>query len=76
MINNIVLSGGTTMIPGFAQRIKKTLPHHFENDINFSNHQVIAESNRFISTWIGASMVACNLNKNNNIELPCGECDV
>lgn len=56
MISNIVLSGGTTMMPGFSQRIKKNLSSHFEIENNHT--QIVAEGNRFISTWIGASMVA------------------
>ena len=60
MTNNIVLSGGTTMMPGFSQRIKKTLyiPLN-EMDLNInSNCQIVTEGNRYISTWIGASMIA------------------
>ena len=62
MLQNIVLSGGTTMMPGFAQRIKSTLFHHFEGDFTYSslNHHanIVAELNRDISTWVGGSMVA------------------
>jgi actin-related protein len=59
MSNNIVLSGGTTMIPGFQQRIKTTFMN--SKEIEFSslhNSQIIAEGNRNIATWIGASMIA------------------
>ena len=59
MSNNIVLSGGTTMIPGFQQRIKTTLMN--SKEIEFSslhNSQIIAEGNRNIATWVGASMIA------------------
>ncbi len=59
MLNNVVLSGGTTMMAGFPQRIKKTLSNYLDNDYNYnSSPQIIAEGNRSISTWIGASMVA------------------
>ena len=59
MLNNIVLSGGTTMMPGFPQRIKSTLFQHMDADSTFSSSSnIIAEGNRDISTWIGASMVA------------------
>ena len=61
MTNNIVLSGGTTMIPGFSQRIKSALPFHLKNEMMVVTHspfQVVAEGNRDISTWIGASMIA------------------
>jgi actin len=59
MINNVILSGGTTMMPGFAARTKKSLAHLLDADFNHNTvPQVIAEGNRYISTWIGASMVA------------------
>jgi actin-related protein len=59
MMNNVILCGGTTMMPGFPQRIKINLSNSTEYDgINSSNFQVIAEGNRDISTWIGASMVS------------------
>ena len=47
------------MIPGFQQRIKTTFMN--SKDIEFSglhNSQIIAEGNRNIATWIGASMIA------------------
>lgn len=59
MLKNIVLSGGTSMMPGFAQRIKKTLPSYFDHDIMYNGMtQIHAEGNRYISTWIGASMLS------------------
>ena len=59
MSNNIVLSGGTTMIPGFQQRIKSTFMNSKEMEFNnLHNAQIIAEGNRNIATWIGASMIA------------------
>ena len=59
MSNNIVLSGGTTMIPGFQQRIKSTFMNSKESEFNnLHNAQIIAEGNRNIATWIGASMIA------------------
>ena len=59
MLGNIVLSGGTTMIPGFPQRIKSTLPQHLDGDYSYNSPlNIIAEGNRDISAWVGASMVA------------------
>ena len=62
MYNNIVLSGGTTMMSGFASRIYNDLGNQIENrdkDLDlFRNCQIIAEGNRNIAPWIGASMVS------------------
>jgi actin-related protein len=59
MIGNIVLSGGTTMIPGFQQRIKNNLVNNIDSEYgNFANSQIIAEGNRYIASWIGASMIS------------------
>lgn len=59
MLNNIVLSGGSTMMHGFSQRIKKTLHQNFDVELPSNTPtNVISENNRYISTWIGASMVA------------------
>jgi actin len=59
MLSNIVLSGGTTMMPGFPQRIKSNLVTQLENDFSYNNPlNIIAEGNRDISTWVGASMIA------------------
>lgn len=59
MMSNIVMSGGTTMIPGFQQRIKNTFVNFKDSELgNFSNSQIIAEGNRYIASWIGASMIA------------------
>jgi actin-related protein len=47
------------MMPGFAQRIRKSLSDYSDPDFNYHfTPDVIAENNRFISTWIGESMVA------------------
>ena len=59
MLNNIVLSGGTTMMPGFSNRMNLGMKDVLkEKDISFNSYQVIAEGNRNISSWIGASMIA------------------
>lgn len=59
MLNNIVLSGGTTMMPGFSNRMNMGLKDVLkEKDISYNSYQVIAEGNRNISSWIGASMIS------------------
>jgi centractin len=57
MLNNVVLAGGTTMIPGFKERVTHELYSHFHKDRNYDLH-VTAENYRNISTWIGGSMLA------------------
>jgi actin len=59
MMTNIVLSGGSTMMPGFQHRIKQSLFTSNEIDSSsYNSYQVIAERNRHIATWLGASMIA------------------
>lgn len=66
MLNNIVLSGGTTMMPGFSNRINLQLRDVLNKEnINFNSYQVIAEGNRNISSWIGASMISSMSSFNN-----------
>lgn len=54
---NIVLSGGTSMFPGFAERIQKEI-----NALAPQNTQVnvIAVPERQYSTWIGGAMLAAS----------------
>lgn len=59
-IGNLVLSGGTSMMPGFKERIENDV---FNGDCNdlvnyFGKKRIVAEGDRYISTWIGESMVA------------------
>ena len=60
LVNNIVLSGGTTMMPGFAERVTKELSgYKDENEWSLEfKPNVIADNNRYISKWIGMSMIA------------------
>ena len=60
LVNNIILSGGTTMIHGFSERIKKELSgYKDENEWSLEfKPNVIADNNRYISKWIGMSMIA------------------
>ena len=66
MLNNIVLSGGTTMMPGFSNRINIQLKDVLNKEnISYSSYKVIAEGNRNISAWIGASMISSMSSFNN-----------
>jgi actin beta/gamma 1 len=60
LVNNIVLSGGTTMMPGFAERVTKELSgYKDENEWSLEfKPNVIADNNRYIGKWIGMSMIA------------------
>ena len=60
LVNNIILSGGTTMIHGFSERIKKELSgYKDENEWSLEFKPiVVADNNRYISKWIGMSMIA------------------
>lgn len=55
MFNNIVLAGGTSMMKGFSQRIYNYLPSFLETNEQLG---VVADNLRYISTWIGASMIS------------------
>jgi actin-related protein len=52
---NIVLSGGTTMFPGFADRMKKEITALAPSTMNV---KVIAPPERKYSVWIGGSILA------------------
>jgi len=56
LCNNIVLSGGTTMLPGFVERIKKELKVLFSDSI--ASLYIIAPSNRMYLPWLGASSLS------------------
>lgn len=57
LYDNIVLAGGTTMLPGFKERfefeIKSLASHTAKTDIN-----VTADLHRKNAAWIGGSMLA------------------
>ena len=52
---NIVLSGGSTMLPGIANRIQKEITSLAPSDMKI---KVIAPPERKVSVWIGGSMLA------------------
>ncbi len=54
------------MIPGFSNRINMQLKDVLnEKKISYSSYKVIAEGNRNISAWIGASMISSMSSFNN-----------
>ncbi|XP_060075380.1 uncharacterized protein LOC132555056 [Ylistrum balloti] len=54
MYNNIVLSGGTTMFPGIAERLTKEL----QSDLSVkAKVNVVANKNRDCAAWLGGSIV-------------------
>jgi actin-related protein len=52
---NVVLSGGTTMYPGFADRMQKEIAALAPSTMNV---KVIALPDRKYSVWIGGSVLA------------------
>jgi actin-related protein len=52
---NIVLSGGTTMLPGFAERMQKEMTSLAPAAMKI---KVIAPPERKYSVWIGGSILA------------------
>jgi|TARA_B110001450_G_scaffold237757_1_gene244272 actin beta/gamma 1 len=57
LYNNIVLAGGSTIMPGFKERFEKEIniiaEHSAKTDIN-----VFADLHRKNAAWIGGSMLA------------------
>ncbi|KAM9956055.1 hypothetical protein ACTFIW_005909 [Dictyostelium discoideum] len=53
--NNIILSGGTTMFPGFKERLKNELVNLINNNNNIN---IIAPENRNYSVFKGACMIS------------------
>uniref|UniRef100_A0A914E7X6 Actin n=1 Tax=Acrobeloides nanus TaxID=290746 RepID=A0A914E7X6_9BILA len=52
---NIILSGGTSMFPGFADRMQKEIQHLAPSTMKI---KIIAPPERKYSAWIGGSMFA------------------
>jgi len=55
LYGNVVLSGGTTMFPGIAERMKKELSALAPNTMNI---KIIAPPERKYSVWIGGSILS------------------
>lgn len=55
LFGNVVLSGGTTMLPGVADRMQKELTNSAPSTMRV---KVIAPPERKYSVWIGGSILA------------------
>ena len=55
MFSNVILSGGSTMFPGFAERIQKELTALAPMSMTI---KVVAPPDRNYSSWIGGSILA------------------
>ena len=57
LFENIVLSGGTTMFPGFSERIEKEITRFVpeKTKVHVISHEV-SETNR---VWVGGSVLVC-----------------
>lgn len=58
MLNNIVLSGGSSMMKGFHERFSREIKNRMENIVYDAEIKVHADSFRQHATWIGGSMLA------------------
>lgn len=54
LYGNIVLSGGSSLFPGLDERIFKGLEHQVPKGVPI---KIIAPTDRWFSTWIGASVI-------------------
>ena len=63
LFNNIVLVGGTTLLPGFKERIEKEMKSLVPEDISIN---VIAKEERQFLPWIGGSIIANSPDFQNN----------
>ena len=55
LYSNIVLSGGTTLLPGFADRLNKEMKYLVAQDTTV---KIIAPPERLINSWVGGSVLA------------------
>eukprot|EP00730_Choanoeca_flexa_P009480 TRINITY_DN12654_c2_g7_i2.p1 TRINITY_DN12654_c2_g7~~TRINITY_DN12654_c2_g7_i2.p1 ORF type:complete len:385 (+),score=82.53 TRINITY_DN12654_c2_g7_i2:102-1256(+) len=56
MYGNIILSGGTTLLPGFADRLKKEL--ELECTTSTLTVNIVASPHRRYNVWVGGSILA------------------
>eukprot|EP00331_Platyophrya_macrostoma_P002509 CAMPEP_0176418056 /NCGR_PEP_ID=MMETSP0127-20121128/7238_1 /TAXON_ID=938130 /ORGANISM="Platyophrya macrostoma, Strain WH" /LENGTH=438 /DNA_ID=CAMNT_0017798297 /DNA_START=29 /DNA_END=1345 /DNA_ORIENTATION=- len=57
LYENIVYSGGTTMLKGFTNRIKYELNYLIPKDVSRADIKYVIEGNRRYAAWIGGSML-------------------
>ncbi|KYR01481.1 actin [Tieghemostelium lacteum] len=55
MFSNIVLAGGTTLLPGLSERLKKEVSAFVPTNMKVN---IIAPPERKISAWVGGSMLS------------------
>ena len=55
LFQNIILSGGTTMMKGFQERLQKQLPDISPQNVKV---KVIGSNDRRYSPWVGASILS------------------
>eukprot|EP01026_Neomeris_dumetosa_P036344 TRINITY_DN2931_c0_g2_i7.p1 TRINITY_DN2931_c0_g2~~TRINITY_DN2931_c0_g2_i7.p1 ORF type:complete len:484 (-),score=60.37 TRINITY_DN2931_c0_g2_i7:1900-3165(-) len=55
LFNALVLTGGTTLLPGFGQRVEREIKKKLRRTFQL---KVIAPKNRAISAWIGGSVLS------------------
>ena len=58
LFSNILLAGGTTLLPGFGERIRKELQGLCSTKTEV---EIIGSSDRRYSSWIGGSLLAKNV---------------
>lgn len=73
LVSNIVLSGGSTLFPGFADRLENELCNFFTSEnsssSSFNNNtiNVFSPDDRKYSAWIGGSVLASQIQTNTNL---------
>jgi actin-related protein len=72
LFSNIVLSGGSTMLPGFAERMIKELRALAPSSIDV---RVVALPERKYSTWIGGSIFSSLTSQSGQMWIQRGEYD-
>lgn len=57
LYKNIVLCGGTSLLPGFPDRIRKEIFQNAPKEISRNDIVITADSQRKYAAWIGGSMI-------------------
>eukprot|EP00743_Colponemidia_sp_Colp-15_P001586 GILK01001732.1.p1 GENE.GILK01001732.1~~GILK01001732.1.p1 ORF type:complete len:397 (+),score=72.77 GILK01001732.1:58-1248(+) len=58
LYKNVVLAGGTSMLPGFGDRMRKELTGLLPAEISRQQLEIVPDSQRKFGAWIGGSMLA------------------
>ncbi|KAK3739397.1 hypothetical protein QZH41_018443 [Actinostola sp. cb2023] len=67
LYSNILLAGGSTMFPGFEQRLQKEVSSLAPTDTLRECTHVVADKNRALAAWIGGSIFACQPSFNDQL---------